>query len=67
LAACTRRISVISAASRLARAGSRSGSARCAACAWYVDGAIGSTLQIGSTPLSARCSSMKAIMTGTGG
>ena len=30
--------------------GRREGSARLAAWAWYVDGAIGRTLQIGSTP-----------------
>ena len=29
------------------------GSARCAPCAWYVDGAIGNTLQIGSTPYAS--------------
>jgi transposase len=43
----TRRISTIRAASERTRAGRLPGSARRAAWAWYVDGAIGSTLQIG--------------------
>jgi hypothetical protein len=43
-------ISTLSRVSRLTRAGAVSGLARRATWAWYVDGAIASTLQIGSTP-----------------
>ena len=46
----TRRISVRNVASRFARGESRLGSPARAVAAWYVDGAIGSIAQIGSTP-----------------
>jgi hypothetical protein len=49
----TRAISGRRAASRLTRADARLGSARQATWVWYVDGAIGRTLQIGSTPWTA--------------
>jgi hypothetical protein len=43
-------ISTLSRVSRLTRTGAISGLARRVTWAWYVDGAIASTLQIGSTP-----------------
>jgi hypothetical protein len=47
-----------STSSRCTRAARLDGSRRCRSHASYVDGAIGSTAQIGSTPETWRCSSM---------
>ena len=54
LSSPTRRISPRSMVSRRTRGGAFAGSARRVAWAWYVDGAIGSSRQIGSTPYMPR-------------
>src|SRR6056297_2175420 len=57
----------MSTASCLARSEASSGLRATAAWRWKVAGAICRTRQIGSTPKTSRCSSMKAIICGTGG
>ena len=54
-------------ASRRTRAGNRPRSAFRALPSWYIDGAIGSSPQIGSTPYSSRCASMNDVMAWVGG
>jgi len=56
-----------STSSRIARADRLVGSACSALRRKYVDGAIGRTRQIGSTPYVARCWSMKVTITSVGG